>query len=262
MSFSGKVILITGASSGIGAACAEYFAKEGALLALVGRNADKFRNVVKKINQINAATDPLVILRDVTTETEQIIDETIRKYNRLDILINNAGFAIRGTVENTKISDFDSVFATNVRAVFLLTQLATPHLIASKGNVVNVSSVGGLRAMKNNISYSMAKAAVDHFTRCAALELASKGVRVNSVNPALIVTDFHLNLGMSTEQYRDYVETFGKQHPIGRAGQPEEVVRAIAFLSAESAGFVTGICLVIDGGFAVSNAISAVGPGQ
>lgn len=262
MAFNGKVILITGASSGIGAACAEYFAKEGAQLSLVGRNADKFKNVVKKIKEINAKIDPLVILRDVSTEAQQIVDETIQKYNRLDVLINNAGFSIRGTIEDTKIEDFDSIMATNVRAVFLLTQLAIPYLIASKGNVVNVSSVAGLRAMRNNLAYSMSKAAVDHFTRCTALEMASKGVRVNSVNPALIITDFHLNLGMSQEQYEEFVDTFGKLHPVGRAGQPSEVVNAIAFLSQENAAFVTGVSLPIDGGMTISNSISGVGPRQ
>lgn len=260
MSFAGKVILITGASSGIGAACAEYYASEGALLALVGRNADKFKNVVKKIKEISATNDPLIILKDVSTNAQDIIDETIQKYNRLDVLINNAGFSIRGTIETTKIEDFDSIMATNVRAIFLLTQLAIPHLIAAKGNVVNVSSVAGLRPMQNNLAYSMSKAAVDHFTRCTALELASKGVRVNSVNPALIVTDFHLNLGMSKEHYAEFVETFGKLHPVGRYGQPSEVVNAIAFLSKENAGFVTGVSLPIDGGMTIANNISAVGP--
>jgi len=260
MSFDGKVILITGASSGIGAACAEYLASEGARLALVGRNADKFENVVKRIKAVNPENDPLIILRDVVTETQQIVDETIQKYNRLDVLINNAGFSIRGTIENTKIEDFDAIMATNVRAVFLLTHLAVPFLIASKGNVVNISSVAGLRAQKNNLAYCMAKAAVDHFTRCTALELASKGVRVNCVNPALIATDFHLNLGMSKEQHAEYLDTYGKQHPVGRYGQASEVVNAIAFLSKENAGFVTGVCLPIDGGLTIANNISAVGP--
>lgn len=262
MSFRSKVILITGSSSGIGAACAEYFAREGAHLALVGRNADKFKNVVQKIKEIDASNDPLVILRDVSTEPSQIIDDTIRKYNRLDVLINNAGFSIRGTIENTKIEDFDAIFATNVRAVFQLTHLATPYLIASKGNVVNVSSVAGLRAMKNNLAYSMSKAAVDHFTRCAALELASKGVRVNSVNPALIVTDFHLNLGMKQDEYLEFLDFYGKLHPVGRNGQPCEVVDAIAFLSKESSSFVTGVSLPIDGGMTIANNVSAIGPRQ
>ncbi|KAJ6643816.1 Glucose 1-dehydrogenase, partial [Pseudolycoriella hygida] len=232
-------VLITGASSGIGAACAEYFASEGARLALV-------------------ENDPLLILRDIATDAQQIIDETIQKYNRLDVLINNAGFAIRGTVENTKIENFDAVMATNVRAVFLLTHLAVPFLKASKGNVVNVSSVGSLRPYTNNLAYCMSKAAVDHFTRCAALELSSEGVRVNCVNPGLIATDFHLNLGMPMEQYVPFIENFGKQHPIGRHGQAPEVVNAIAFLSKENSGFVTGVCLPIDGGMTISNEASLV----
>lgn len=262
MSFNGKVILITGASSGIGAACAEYFATEGAQLALVGRNADKLKNVVKKIKENGCKIEPLVILKDVAvaTATKDIIDETIQKYKRLDVLINNAGFSVRGTIENTKIEDYDSIMATNVRGVFLLTQLAVPYLIASKGNVVNVSSAASLRPMKNNLAYSMSKSALDHFTRCAALELASKGVRVNAINPALIITDFHLNLGMDKEQYIQYIDTFGKQHPIGRAGEAWEVVRAIAFLCKENAGFITGVCLPVDGGMTVANSVSATGP--
>lgn len=260
MSFDGKVILITGASSGIGAACAEYFGKKGAHLALVGRNENKLRNVVKKINENGCKIEPLVILKDVATATKDIIDETIKKYKRLDVLINNAGFSVRGTIENTKIEDYDAIMATNVRGVLLLTQLAIPYLIVSKGNIVNVSSVASLRAMKNNLAYSMSKSALDHFTRCAALELASKGVRVNAVNPALIITDFHLNLGMTKEQYAEYIATFGKQHPVGRAGEAREVVNAIAFLCRENAGFVTGVCLPIDGGMTIANSVSAVGP--
>lgn len=107
MSFEGKVILITGASRGIGAACAEHFAKEGALLALVGRDAKKFECLLTNIKENGVEAEPLVILADVTVDTEFIISETIGKYNRLDILINNAGFGILGTIETTTIEDFD-----------------------------------------------------------------------------------------------------------------------------------------------------------
>lgn len=250
--FKNKVILVTGASSGIGAACAQHFAKEGALLALVGRNAVKFDAVVKKIKESGYGFNPLIILADVSTDTERIIDETIGKYKRLDVLVNNAGFSIRGSLENTKIENFDAVMATNVRAVFRLTQLAVPHLIASKGNVVNVSSILGLRPVADTIAYAMSKAAIDHFTRCTALELAEKGVRVNAVNPALIVTDFHLNLGMKQEDYVEFIKKMSKLHPVGRVGQSSEVVNAISFLANENAGFVTGVCLPIDGGLNVS----------
>lgn len=258
MSFQGKVVLITGASSGIGAAAAEYFAKEGALLALVGRNAEKSTNVAKKIQSSGVKAEPLVILADISVDAKRIISETIGKYGRLDILINNAAFSIPGTIENTRVEDFDSVLGTNVRGTFLLTQLAVPYLIASKGNIVNVSSVVGLRAFEGILAYSISKAALDQFTRCIALELASKGVRVNSVNPAVIDTNFHsieFGLDRNTPQFAAMRESQAQMHPIGRYGQSEEVVEAIAFLAKENAGFVTGVTLAIDGGLSIKSPI-------
>lgn len=177
MSFEGKVILITGASSGIGAACAEYFVKEGALLALVGRKPERFEIVVTQIKKIGAKNEPLIILADISVDYDRIISETIGKYGRLDVLINNAAFSIPGTIETAKKEDFDEIFGTNVRGTFLLTQLAVPHLIATKGNVVNVSSLAGMRPFPGSIAYCVSKAALDHFTRCAALDLAAKGIQ-------------------------------------------------------------------------------------
>lgn len=255
MSFEGKVILITGASSGIGAACAEYFSKEGALLALVGRNADRSRKVVDKIKEIGVEAEPLVILADISVDSDRIINETIDKYGRLDILINNAAFSIPGTIENTQLDDFDSMMATNVRGTLLLTQLAVPHLIASKGNIINVSSVCGLRSFEGLLGYCMSKAALDQFTRCISLELAGKGVRVNSVNPGVIDTNFHDCLGFDRNgpEYSAVMDAYAKMHPLGRVGQSEECVNAIAFLAKGNAGFVTGVTLPIDGGLNVKS---------
>jgi len=258
MSFDGKVVLITGASSGIGAECAEYFAKEGALLALVGRNAENAVNVSRKIQQGGAKAVPLVILADISIDSKRIINETIGKYGRLDILINNAAFSIPGTIENTRIEDFDSVMGTNVRGTLLLTQLAVPYLIASKGNIVNVSSIVGLRAFEGLLAYCMSKAALDQFTRCTALELASKGVRVNSVNPAVIDTNFQsteFGISRNTPAFAAMRESQARMHPIGRVGQSEEVVAAIAFLAKENAGFVTGTTLPIDGGLSIKSPV-------
>lgn len=250
MSFENKVVLITGASSGIGAACAEYFAKEGALLALVGRNAEKFEQLIEKIKENGIEADPLVILADVTVDTERIITETIAKYERLDILINSAGIGILGSIETTTLDDFDLIFATNIRAVFQLTQLAVPYLIESHGNVVNISSVCGMRPFENFLAYCMSKAAMNQFSDCVAMELASKGVRVNTVNPGFIDTDFHCRGGIERDGdvYKEIMEMSTHTHPLGRVGQPDDCVNAIAFLAKDSSNYLTGVILPVDGG--------------
>lgn len=248
MSFKNKVILITGASSGIGAACAVHFAKNGALLSLVGRNAKNFAKVVDRIKKSGPKVDPLVIFADVAIDHERIVNETIAKYGRLDVLVNNAGYGFPGGIETQKIEDYDGMMATNARAVFLITRLATPYLIASKGNVVNVSSVGGFRGFAGYLAYCMSKGALDQFTRCVAIELAAKGVRVNAVNPAVIKTDFQARAGIV---HGDAASS----HPIGRVGNSEEIAATIAYLAGDDAGFITGICLPIDGGLSIKTEV-------
>lgn len=247
MAFKGKVILITGASSGIGAACAEHFAKEGALLALVGRNAERSQKVIENIKESGVEVEPLLILADISTDFDRIVTETIEKFGKLDILINNAGFGIRGSIETTRVEDFDAIMGTNVRGTFLLTQRAVPYLIAAKGNIVNVSSIVGLRAFSNFVAYCMSKSALDQFTRCLALELAGK-VRVNSINAGVIDTNFY-GLEKNSAEYNATMDFFANMHPIGHVGQSEDCVNAIAYLANEKiASFVTGVTLPVDGG--------------
>ncbi|XP_055301431.1 uncharacterized oxidoreductase TM_0325-like [Sitodiplosis mosellana] len=251
MPFIGKVILITGASSGIGEACALFFAKKGALLALVGRNEEKFASVMEKIQDCGVEMEPLMILADVCVDAERIISETIEKYGRLDVLINNAGYGGVGTIETATMEQFDGMWQTNVRAVFELTQLAIPYLIESRGNVVNISSVVSLRAFKNCVAYSVTKAALDHFTRCCAIDLADKGVRVNALNPAFIDTNFltvAIGIEKDDDAYAEVVENMTKTHPIGRIGSTHDCVNAISFLAKDSSSFVTGVTLPICGG--------------
>lgn len=252
MSFENKVVLITGASSGIGAACAEYFVKEGAKVALVGRNAEKFKNVVAKIKQSSITAEPLVILADVSIDAKRIIDETIEKYQRLDILINNAAFGKLATIETITMELYDSIMNTNLRSVVELTQLAVPYLSETKGNVVNISSIASNRAFPGFLPYCMSKAALDQFTKCAALELAPKGIRVNCVNPGIILTDFAENAGFSKEQVDAKVERAKETYPVGRVGESEDVVGAIAYLANEKSSFITGVCFTVDGGITLS----------
>ncbi|XP_055300719.1 uncharacterized oxidoreductase TM_0325-like [Sitodiplosis mosellana] len=257
MPFIGKVVLITGASGGIGASCAEYFAKKGALLALVGRNAEKFERVVERIKESGVELEPLVIIADVSVDAERIISETIEKYEHLDILINNAGFSLGGTLETLKMDDYDAMMNTNVRGVVELTQLAIPYLAKTKGNIVQVSSAAGIIPVPIFFAYAMSKAALDHFTKCAAIELAPKQIRVNSVNPGFIDTDFHtIATGIERDDgdYNEIVEQAKSKHPLQRIGNAEDCVNAIAFLADEGANFITGVLLRVDGGLSTKGA--------
>lgn len=184
MNFEQQVVLITGASSGIGEATAKYLSNLGASLVLTGRNSEHLTRVGEACEAISKTT-PLLLIADVTNidDNKRVIDETIAKYGKLDVLINNAGILSNGSIENTSLQQYDEIMNTNVRAVYHLTMLAVPHLIKSKGNIVNVSSVAGNRSFPGILAYGMSKAAIDQFTRCTALELAPKQVRVNAVNP-------------------------------------------------------------------------------
>lgn len=184
MDLSGKVIIVTGASSGIGAATATYLTQLGAIVVLTGRNVENLNKIGRECEAIGKQK-PLIIVADVTKTEDnlRVIDGTIKKFGRLDVLVNNAGKGQNGTIESTSLEQFDDIMETNLRSVYHLTKLAVPHLIKSKGNIVNVSSVAGTRSFANSLSYCVSKAALDQFTRCVALELAPKQVRVNSVNP-------------------------------------------------------------------------------
>ncbi|XP_039960570.1 uncharacterized oxidoreductase TM_0325-like [Bactrocera tryoni] len=246
MSLAGKVVIVTGASSGIGAAAAKAFAQQGAKVVLTGRNEAKYTEAACKA--VNSKAELLLIIGDVTTDAEKIIKTTIDKFGQLDVLVNNAGFGERGSILDIDVDQFDRVMNTNVRAVFLLTKYAAPHLVKTQGNIVNVSSVAGLRSYAGFSVYCTSKAALDQFTRCIALDLAPKNVRVNAVNPGVIVTEFHKRLGLSDEEETKFLKHSKSTHALGRAGEPNEVADVIIFLASDSSSFITGATLPIDGG--------------
>ena len=250
MAFTGKVVLITGASSGIGAATAVHLSRLGASLSLTGRNDDNLKKVAGQCLVSGTQPKPFLITGDLTNEadTQQILDLTVKHFGKLDVLVNNAGILEAGSIESTSLEQFDRLFNTNVRSLYHLTMLAVPYLIETKGNVVNVSSVNGMRSFPGVLAYCMSKAAVDQFTRCVALDLAPKKVRVNSVNPGVVITEIHKRGGMDSEAYEKFLEHSKQTHALGRPGQPDEVARAIAFLASDDSSFITGATLPVDGG--------------
>lgn len=245
MDFNNKVIIITGASSGIGRGAAEYLSQHGAQLVLVGRNEENLKETSAK-----CSSKTLIVVADITKENdrENIIKQTLLRFGKIDVLVNNAGLGKFGDVQTMDMIEYDKIMDINVRSVFHLTQLAIPHLVKTQGNIVNVSSLAGIRAAPGATAYCMSKAALDQFTRCLALELAPKNVRVNAINPAVIVTNFQREAGLSEKAYGEFIERAKLTHPLGRVGDVSETAHAIAFLASDLATFITGTCLPVDGG--------------
>lgn len=245
---SKKVAVITGASSGIGKACAFRFADEGYSVALVARRSEELSAVAREIEAKGGKAS--VFPGDLTDEKqiEDIVNNIVTTLGGIDVLVNAAGVIANGTIENTSIEDWDRLMNINLRAPFYMLRCAAPHLIAGKGSVVNVSSVNGQRAFPNVLAYCVSKAGVDHLTRCAALELAGQGVSVNAVNPGVVRTNLHLNSGMTDEEYRQFLERSVTTHPLGRVGEPEEIAELIFFLASDKASWITGETILIDGG--------------
>jgi len=243
MSFEAKTVIVTGASSGIGLATARAFKREGANVLLVARSKERLKIIAEEI-------DAKYIGIDITDKdaAERIIGDTILEWNKIDVLVNAAGILETGNIMNTTIEDFDKMMDVNLRSVFLLMQTAILFLKESKGNIVNVSSVTGIRAFPGILSYCVSKAALDHLTRCSGLELAPFGVRVNAVNPGVVVTNLHRAGGMKEEQYSNFLEHSKSTHPLGRVGTPDEVANLILFLASEKALWITGETVSIDGG--------------
>jgi len=246
--FAGKSVVVTGATSGIGRACARAFADGGAQLACVGRSEDALQQISDEIR--NTGSGVLSIRADlsVDTDSDHVIAKTLEAFGGIDVLVNAAGHISTGTIETTTDGAWDDMMNVNVRAVFRLMQKAMPGLIERKGNIVNVSSVTGLRAFPGVLAYCVSKAAVDHLTRCAALEVAAKGVRVNAVNPGVVITEIHKRGGMNEEAYEAFLEHSKQTHPLGRVGRPEEIAALVTFLASDRASWITGATYSIDGG--------------
>jgi NAD(P)-dependent dehydrogenase (short-subunit alcohol dehydrogenase family) len=246
MSFVGKVVVVTGASSGIGAAAAILFCKEGAHVALVGRNEAKLKSTSEKCTK--AGGKHIVINADVSKDDDakRIINKTITDFGKLDILINNAGVGSQGSILDGNLMDsYDKLMGINLRAVIHLTELAAPHLIKTKGNIINISSIAGLSAVisASSMAYGVSKAAVIHFTKSAAAELAPSGVRVNVISPGPVKTDILEASGIKLSW--DMVAPITA---LKRVSDAEEIADLILYIASDKARAITGANLVTDNG--------------
>ena len=245
--FADKIVIVTGAGTGIGAATARRFLQEGAFVAVNGRREGKLRETAAGFD----ATKVLVHAGDVSDETyvKSLVTDTVARFGKLDVLVNNAGFAIFGPLAQTTTEDWRRIMATDLDGVFFGTREALPHLLKTQGSLINVSSASGLGGDWGLGAYNAAKGAVTNFTRSLALEYGSRGVRVNAVAPSFTSTDATAEF----EKSEAMLAAFRDRLPLGRAATPEEVAGVIAFLASEDARFVNGVILPVDGGLSASN---------
>lgn len=245
--FQDKVVIVTGAGSGIGEATARRFSAEGASVVLAGRHRDK-------LDRVAGALPPektLVCVTDVSRneEVQALVAQAVERFGALHVLVSNAGVAPEGDVTQSSIEDWQEVMATNAGGVFFGARAALPHLIQSKGCIVNMASVSGLGGDWRLAFYNASKGAIVNLTRAMALDHGKDGVRVNCVCPSLTLTPM-------TEDLQDNEEVLAKfreRIPLGRPAAPAEVAAVIAFLASDDASFVSGVCLPVDGGLTASN---------
>lgn len=239
-------VLVTGATSGIGRATALRLAQDGVTVAAVGRDHAALRAIeIAGEGRITTAHADLLELSSIPSVVAVLRDEV----GPFGGLVNAAGVIASGPIADTSDVDLERMMRLNVQAPFALMRALYPDLkSAENAAVVNVSSVTGLRPFPGVTPYCVSKAALDHLTRCAAIEWAPDGIRVNAVNPGVVVTNLHRRGGMDDAAYDAFLARTVAAHPLGRVGQPEEVAELIAFLLSPRSGWITGQCAPIDGG--------------
>jgi NAD(P)-dependent dehydrogenase (short-subunit alcohol dehydrogenase family) len=241
-------VIVTGASSGICRATAVRFGRDRAAVLAVGRDAGPLKEVCTAVEGEGGRAVPFVADLTAADAPDAVVRAALDAFGSLSAIVNAAGIIASGTIESTGDEPWDQMLDINLCAPFRLMRAAVPALVASRGAIVNVSSVTGLRAFPGVLAYCVSKAGLDQLTRCAALELAAKGVRVNAVNPGVVVTNLHRRSGMAEDNYAAFLERSKETHPLGRPGHAEEIAELIVFLASERAGWITGETISIDGG--------------
>jgi len=252
--FAGKVVIITGSSTGFGANFAKAFAAEGAHVSLTGRNAKNLENVADECKNVGGKV--IYTAGDITSDVlrKKLVDNTLSQFGKIDILINNAGLNLQtGNILEPNYEAFDTIHNVNVRSVYHLTGLCATEIVKTKGNIINISSVAAKKAITGVAAYCVSKAEVDMLTRCLAAELAPHGVRVNGVNPGIFRTEF-LRYVAADEKKRTEIydsSTMANYHALGRIGEPDELAKFVLFLASDAASFMTGINAPCDGGYLI-----------
>jgi NAD(P)-dependent dehydrogenase (short-subunit alcohol dehydrogenase family) len=245
MRLTGKCAVVTGGGSGIGAATASLFAAEGAHVAILDCDLPGAERIANEIRE--SGGDAAALACDVRNEAQirDSVESVAQRFGSIDVLFNNAGTAIRQTVSETEAGDWDRLMETNLRGPFLCSKFCLRHFHPAGGSIIHVSSVTGITGVRNRAAYSASKGALVALTRNMAMDLARRKIRVNCVCPGFVRTAMAKPLLNDPVRYDRLVS----MHPLGRLGEAHDVAMAVLFLASDESRWITGISLVVDGGF-------------
>jgi NAD(P)-dependent dehydrogenase (short-subunit alcohol dehydrogenase family) len=252
LDFSGKTVVVTGAASGIGAACARAFAAAGAGVVLADINESKNRDTADLITiDIEARCVPHACNVASEADCQGLVMRALDEFGRIDVLINNAGVVATGTILDLEPSEWDRVMDINLRSYFVLTQMTARAMIERdvRGSIINMSSLNAELAIPNQVAYVSSKGGVQQLTKASALGLAPHGIRVNAIGPGSIMTEL-LRTVMSDEAGRKRILS---RTPLGRVGEPKEIASVALFLASDMASYITGQTIFPDGGRSALN---------
>ena len=243
MRLAGKTAIVTGGGSGIGKAIAAAFVREGAQVVICGRDA-------RKLEQAAAEIGPqcLAVAADVShaDDINRLVDQTVRKFKWLDIVVNNAGVLLAGTAESLTDEQWEQTYRTNVRAVWQLSRAALPHLrAAGHGSIINIASVLSSLGARNRVAYAASKGAVLAMSRAMALDHAEENIRINCICPGIVETEMVAAFSLDEKARQQRIAA----HPMGRFGQPADIAGLAVFLASAEASWITGAAFTADGGY-------------
>lgn len=247
--FKGKVVLVTGGSRGIGFAAVKGFLAAGAKVYFLSHYEETGAKALAALKEINPDYEVMTKAIDLCDykAVQELYKEIIAKWGRLDVLVNNAGTDSSTWITKLKLSEWNEVNDLNLKAPYLMTKYALPHLLKTKGCVVNTASVAGVYGSPTGLPYPVTKAGVIAMTKSIAYSYADRGVRVNAVAPGVVATDMVASMPQFAK------DSIGDTIPMKRFGDPDDIANAMLFLSSSAASYITGVCLQVDGGYRPNN---------